>query len=226
MVPTIKVFYAVKRANRSVAIALAVGLALTAIAVIAVLTRSPLVLAGTNSVSAKNYIEVNHQGKVTTCQPSGTIPKGTSAIRIGIEGIYFGPPTTVKIFKSSHVLGEGRQIPGGAAAPTVTAHVGSLDRPVRNARICMTVGPMIGPLRYYGVPKNSAPPGADPLQQATLHLEYLRPAGKSWLTLASSIAYHMGLGRAPNGTWVAFLVIALGLVVVLLASRIAIEELR
>jgi hypothetical protein len=57
-------------------------------------------------------------------------------------------------------------------------------------------------------------------------MEYLRPGRKSWWSLASSVAHHMGLGHAASGTWIVFLVLALMLTVVILASRLALRELR
>jgi hypothetical protein len=56
-------------------------------------------------------------------------------------------------------------------------------------------------------------------------MEYLRPQPKSWWSLASSIAYRMGLGRAVGGTWIVFLALALTLAVALLALRLTLREL-
>ncbi len=211
---------------RSVVIALAAGLTLTGIAIIAILAHSPLSVAGTNSVSGAEYFELEQDGKLSSCQPSGTIPRGTSAIRIGVEGLYFGPAVTIKVLKGSRVLREGHQVPGGVSAPTATVPVSSFAHPVDDARVCMAVGPAKERIRYYGVPNHSAGPRANPLQQSTLHVEYMRPGGKSWWSQASSIAYHIGLGRAPSGTWVAFLALFLMLVVVAVVSRLTLEQLR
>jgi hypothetical protein len=54
----------------------------------------------------------------------------------------------------------------------------------------------------------------------------LRPGTKSWWSMASSIAYHMGLGHAPSGTWIVFLLIVLVLGVVFIVVRLTLEELR
>jgi hypothetical protein len=206
--------------------ALAVGLTLTGIAIVVVLSRSPLKVAGTNSISATDYIQVDAKGKFSSCQPSGTIPKGTSAIRIGIEGLYFGPAATAKVLAGSEVLGEGHQVAGGVSAPTATLPMKSLAHAVSGAQICMTVGPALEPIRYYGIPNRSSSSHTDPLQHVTLRIEYLRRGEKSWWSFASSIAYHIGLGRAPSGTWVAFLALLLTLAVILIASRLTLEELK
>ncbi len=211
--------------TRSVAIALAVGLSLTGIAIIAVLAQSPLKVVGTNSIPATDFIELKQKGKLSSCQASGTIPQGTSAIRVGIEGLYFSPAVTVKVSSGSRVLREGHKVANGASAPTVTVPVKSLASAVSGAQVCVTVGPAAEPIRYYGIPNHSAPPGATPLQQATLHIKYLRPSEKSWWSSISTIAHHIGLGRAPSGTWVAILVLLLMLVVLFIVSRLTLEEL-
>ncbi len=53
---------------------------------------------------------------------------------------------------------------------------------------------------------------------AYLRIEYLRPGPGSWWSLASAVARRMGLGRAPSGTWVALLPLALMSVAVALAA--------
>jgi hypothetical protein len=210
--------------GRAVA-ALAVGLVLTGIALVATLAHSPLTVVGSNRIPATNYVELNTKHRLTSCQPSGTIPKGTSAVRIGMEGVFFAPAVTVKVFMGSRLLTEGRLNAGGTSAPTVTVHVKRLDRAVSGARVCLAVGPALESIRYYGVPSHSSGPGSSELQQATLHVQYMRPSTKSWWSFVSPIAYHLGLGRAPSGTWVAFLALLLALVVVVVASRLTLEEL-
>lgn len=212
--------------RRSVVAALAVGLTVTGIAIIGVLAHSPLTVVGSNKVSAASYIELNEKNKLTSCQSSGTIPQGTSAIRIGMEGVFFAPAVTIKVSKGSSLLTEGHLRAGGASAPTVTVHVNRFDHAISGARVCTTVGPALEAIRYYGVPNHSAAPGSNELQQATLHMQYMRPSGKSWWSFVSPIAYHLGLGRAPSGTWVAFLALLLAIVVVVVASRLTLEELR
>ena len=196
-----------------------------AVAATVVLAQSPLTVAGTNSISAAQYIELE-KGHLNTCQPSGALPRGTSAIRIGIEGRSFSPAVTVKILKGPHVLKEGQQVAGRGATPTVTVHVNHLTQAVNGAQICTTVTPTGETLRFYGKPKRSPASNANQLQNAELHMEYLRPRSKSWWSSASSIAYHMGLGHTPSGAWVVFLVLALILAVIIIASRLTLEELR
>jgi len=210
--------------RRNVVVAIAVGLTITGVATIAVLSRAPLAVIGANPIPAKDFIEVEEKGKLSNCQAAGTIPKGTTAIRIGVEGLDYSPAVTIRVLQGSRVLKEGSQPGGGVSAPTVTVPVSKFAHAVSGARICPTVGPALEPIRYYGVPVPSRSGGQ--LQGAALHVQYLRPGTKSWWSSLSSIAYHMGLGRAPSGTWVAFLALILAIVTVALTCRLALEELR
>ncbi len=212
--------------RRSVAVALAIGLTLLGVALIVVPTHSPYTLIGTNAIRGSDYIELEEKGKLESCQSTGTIPRDTSAIRLGIEGLYFSPAVTIKISADSHLLREAAHRPGGPSAPTVTVPVERLTHAVNAASICIAVGPAREPIRYYGAPKHSSIPHANQLQEAVLQMQYLRPGTKSWWSMTSSIAYHMGLGRAPSGTWIVFLVIALMLAVVFISARLTLEELR
>ena len=211
---------------RSVIATLTVGLALIAIAIIVILTRSPITVIGTNSISSKNFIVLEEKGKLSNCQPAGTIPRGTSGLRIGIEGLYFSPAVTLKVLTGSSVIREGKHTAGGVSAPTVTVPISSLPHAVHGARICATVGPAQQPTRFYGSPNGLSAPISDQLQGASLRVEYLRPGGKSWWSFVPSIAHDMGLGRAPSGIVVVFLVLALMLALVIIASRLTVEELR
>lgn len=212
--------------RRSVIAALAVGLVAIAIGIIAVLAHSPLTVAGTNSVPRKDYIELEEKGKLSNCQPAGVIPQGTSAIRFGIEGLHFSPAVTARVLVGSGVLREGHQIAGGPSIPNVTVPITRLARAVDGSRICATVGPAVEPIRFYGTPKHTAAPATNPLQEATLHIEYLRPDTKSWSSFVPSIVKHMGLGHAPSGSWVVFLLLILMLSVIVVVVRVTLEELR
>jgi hypothetical protein len=214
------------RMRRSVIATLAVGLTAIAVAIVAVLAHSPLTLASANSASSTNYIELEEKGRLSTCQPAGPIPQDTSAIRFGIEGIHFSPAVSVRVLLGARVLREGHQIAGGPSIPNVSVPVARLTHPVDGARICMTVGPAIEPIRFYGTPKHTSAPASNPLQEATLHVEYLRTGAKSWLSFVPSITDHMGLGHAPSGTWIVFLLLILMLAVILIVVRLTLEELR
>lgn len=209
---------------RSVTVALAVGLALTAIAVVVTLAKSPITVAGTNSVPIRVEGELE-KGDVGSCQSTGTIPSGTSAIRIAIEPHDIGPKVTVKVTSGSRILAEGEQPAGWGSASTVTVPVKRFNHAVSAARICTTIGATVQPFRFRGM-RRPAPVGANKLQDVNLHMEYMQPGPKSWWSLIPSVAYHMGLGRAASGTWIVYLVLALMIAVAVLASRLTLKELR
>jgi hypothetical protein len=209
---------------RGVKIALAGGFATIALVLVVLLAQCPLTLAGTNSVPTRVEAELE-RGDVAGCQPAGTLPAGTEAIRIAIEARAVGPAVTVKALSGSRLLTQGHTPAGWGSAPTVTVAVGRLARVVTGARVCMDIGPAVEPFRVHGV-SAGAPFAVTGLHGVILRMEYLRRDDASWWSQASSIAYHMGLGRAAGGTWVVFLAIALMLAVAVLGSRLALRELR
>ena len=212
--------------RRGVAAVLAVGLVAIGVSIALVLSHRPLVAVGSNGVSGKNYIELEEKGALSNCQTAGTIPRGTSAIRLAIEGVYFSPAVTVKVAEAGHAIAQGSHAPGGPATPNVVVAVPGLARTVRGAQICAAVGPTVGPIRFSGVPRGSSAHVSNALQQAVLHVEYLRAGDRSWWPSLSRIADRIGLGRAPGGGWVAFLALALALTVTALAVRLVLRELR
>jgi hypothetical protein len=210
---------------RGVKAVLAVGAAAIALALVVLLLQSPLTVAGTNGVPAQVSVELEH-GQVGGCQPSATIPAGTSAIRIAIEVRAVGPAVTVKVGSGSGLLTEGHLDAGWGSAPTVTVPVKGLAHAVSGARICTTIGPAAEPFRLYGIRARPPLVVTGRLRNVMLRMEYLRPGQSSWLSLTSSIAYHMGLGRAASGTWIVFLALALMLGIAALATRLTLRELR
>jgi hypothetical protein len=208
---------------RTIPLILIVGLGLIVAAIVATLLGSPITVAGTNSVSARVTGELE-KGDISSCQPAGTIPRGTSAIRIAIEPIEVGPKVGVKVLSGSRVLAEGQTPAGWGSASTVTVPVKPFTRPIHGARICTMIGATVQRFRISGELRHSHTSEVK-LQALILQMEYLRPGTKSWFSLASSVAYHMGLGRAASGTWIVFLAILLMLAVVVLASRLTLEEL-
>lgn len=210
---------------RSVKVALAVALALVAVAIGAVLSHSPLTVVGRNSVQAPLYRDGSVSADASSCQPAGTVPEGTSAIRISL-GANVNPKIGVKVFAGSHLVTRGELGAGGGLNASATVPVRPVSSTVREAQICMTLGPSAEPVGIRGIPTQLTANGVYRLQDVKLRTEYLRPGPKSWWSRASSIVYRMGLGRAAGGEWIAFLVLAMMLAVVVLASRLTLKELR
>jgi hypothetical protein len=217
---------AIKR-PRGVAATLIVGLTAIAVAIVVVLSHSPArVIAGNSIPTASNYIELEERGRLSECQPAGTIPAGASDIRLGIEGLYFSPSVSAVLLDGTHAIATGSHPPGGPSTPNVTVPVQRIGHAVHAATLCMAVGPALEPIRYYGASRHSGKRARNPLQEATLQLNYLVSGSHSWSSSLSSISYHMGLGHSPGGGGVIFLVVALMLTAVAATCRLALRELR
>ncbi|HSZ13733.1 MAG TPA: hypothetical protein VK790_06835 [Solirubrobacteraceae bacterium] len=207
---------------RSSKLALAVALAAMAAATGVALTHAPLTVAGTNSVPAEGAGAVTN-GHATSCQDGGAVPRGTSAVRVSLSAIA-GPSVRVRVLAGSRLIAQGERPPGWGLAAYVTVPVEVVRETVAHARVCVTVGPAAAPVELRGRPTRTAPVTDLGLQTVRLSFEYLRPSSESWWSRISSIAYHLGLGRAAGGAWLAVLVLALMLGVVALASRLTLEE--
>lgn len=205
---------------RRTRLALAAGLSAIAVSLGAVLARAPDTVAGTNGVPA-HFAVAFIQGGEAICQGGGTIPAGTSAIRVSLS-VNIGPRVDVKVFSGSRLVTDGVRGAGWGVDETVTVPVRRVTRAVAGTRICTVIGPAVEPIQVNGVrvPIGSSPSGV------WLRMEYLRSASRSWLARVPAIAGDMGIAHAPSGAWVAYLVIVLMLGVCALAGRLALRELR
>jgi hypothetical protein len=211
---------------RSVKIALAMALALVAVAVGAVLFHHPLGAVGANAVEAPLYRNGGVFGNASSCEKGETVPRGTTAIRISL-GANVDPRITVKVFAGSRLITQGERSPGGGLNASATVPVERVSETVHDARVCMSLGPSEEPIGIRGIPvQRPADGNVYELQGVELRMEYMQPGPSSWWSLITPIAYHFGLGRAASGTWIVFLVLALMLTVVALASSLALKELR
>jgi hypothetical protein len=208
----------------SVKVALAFSITLLIVAIGVVLSRSPLVVAGTNSVELATAVPLSKSASHSSCQAVGTVPQGTSAIRVSLSS-GAGPTVRLKVLSSSHVVTEGELPAGWGLQANVSVPVKRLSHTVRNATICTSVGPSVERLFTFAPPIRPGNKENLGLNDVRLRMEYLRPGSHSWWSLASSVAYHMGLGHAASGTWLVFLVLALMLAVSVLAVRLTLREL-
>ncbi len=205
-------------------IVLAVGLALTFVAVAVAASRSPLKLLSASSTTIEGGLGGLASG-ASFCQPGETLPAGTSAIRFPLSSAY-GPAMSVEVRAAGALVTKGSR--GGEwVGPTAIA-VGTVKRTVTDATVCLKVGTVTEGTSLSGgkagkghrASLNGRPTGA------ATRIEYLRPGPKSWASLASSIAKRMGLGNASGGEWIVFLLIALMLAVIGIASGALISDLR
>jgi len=210
---------------RSVKIAIALGLALLTIAIGLTLTRSPPLLAGTNSIPANPGIAYASGGS-KACQMSGTLPRGMSAIRISAS-TNTGPRVTLKVLSGPLLITHGEREAGWGVDETVTVPVQRVPRTIANANICMAFGPAIEPIQINGeLVRTITVRDGTTRRFVRFRFEYLRPGHASWWSLVSSVARRMGFGHAPSGTWVVFLLIALMITFATLATRLVLRELR
>ncbi len=203
-----------------VRLGLAAGLVATAVALTLVLTRAPLVVAGSNNVAANFAITFTH-GNERACQPGGTVPQGTEAIRVSLSP-NIGPRVALKLTAGSRTITEGTRAAGWGVDETVTVPVKRVARTTASTRICTTIGPAVEGVQVNGEQVEAS----GGRRTYRLRMEYLRPGSSSWLSLASSIASRMGLAHAPTGAWPAYLAILAMLAVCVIASRLVLRELR
>jgi hypothetical protein len=204
---------------RRVRFALAVGLALLLVAIAVVLSQSPLTFAGTNSVVANPRALVAVGGN-TVCAPAGTVPAGTSAIRLSIVG-NAGPHVKLTARSGVQTIASGERTAGWGIAESLTVPVNRVSEAAPNTEICLNFGPAVEPVAINGSLARTFGGGQVP----SFRVEYLRPASSSWWSLASGVAQRMGWGHAPSGTWIVFLLIALMIAVAALAAWVVIREL-
>jgi hypothetical protein len=200
---------------RRVPIALGAGLLLTLLALLVVLSRAPLTLAGSNEINSRREV-AKTWGEVTLCEKGGTLPKGTVAIRVSLSA-NVGPAVTVKAIAGKKVVAQGSRPAGWGLAETATVNVKPVSRAYQHVRICTVVGAGAEPLELKGTIVEHV---------VALRVEYLRVGPSSWFSLAPSVAAHMGLGRAPTGTWIAWGAVVVMLAATALAARTALRELR
>jgi len=198
---------------------LLVGLALIAVAVVVTLSRSPLVVAGTNSVAPRMAV-AKTKGDSILCQGGERVPSGTTAVRLWVH-TNISPAVQVVVMSGSRVLTGGRQQAGPLTA-AVAIPVARVSGAISGARVCFRFGPAVETVLLIGQDVARPRRGEAAFR---VRVEYLRGGHRSWWGMALSVARRIGLGRAPGGSWVAFLPVVLMAAAVFLAVRLAIRQL-
>jgi hypothetical protein len=198
-----------------VRLALATSLTAFAVALGIVLAGAPLTVASANGVPANLAVSFISHPEVG-CEPSGVVPQGTQAVRVSLSA-NVGPWVSVRILSGSTLVTEGEHEAGWGVDETVTVPVKRVASTIANGRICTTVGPVVEPLQVNGARVQTSPRGPTAIE---LRMEYLRPDSRSWLSLVASAAHNMGLDHAPGGAWVAYLVMAVMLMVSALCTGV------
>jgi hypothetical protein len=209
-----------------VGVALAAGLGAVAIVAIVTLSHVPATVAGTNWVP-----EVENLGATRSdtgaCQAGEALPRGTTAIRLGLQGS-IGPLVSVVAYAGSHVVTRGAVGPGWRGE-NVTVPVRAVPRAVSSARVCFRLSSVSGNVSIVGAkapPAEAAVSDGGEALPGRMQIEYLRPGRASWWSLLPAVLRHMGLGRAAAGTWIAIPIAALAAGAFALAAWAAARELR
>jgi hypothetical protein len=211
---------------RSVRVALAAGLALTALAIAVTLSQSPLGVAATNSIQGKEELATLHRG-TALCQSGEAIPRGTSAIRLGIFA-FLGPKVTLTAYAGDRVITEGTR-GSGWTGWVVTVPVKPVSHAVSDVKLCFAVhlarDETVKIIGAHQSARSAYHPNGKPLG-GRVTVEYMQSGRRSWWSLASLVARHMSFGHADSGPWSVFVVIALAAAIAAAASRIVLRELR
>lgn len=208
------------------AAALAAGLALLAIALVVTLSGSPLVVAHANNTPADQPIlrATSHTG---ACQDGEVLPAGISAIRLILVAVV-GPSVSVTLTSGAHPLAAG--VAGsGWTSGAVTVPVKALPRAASRARICFKLGQSAEGVEVGGSHTGAAlaARGLDgKALPGRFTVEYMRSGKGSWWSSAQTVARRIGLGHAPEGTWLALLLIASMGAILATASWLLMRELR
>lgn len=206
-------------------IVLAAGLVLIAAIVGLTLARSPPTLAGTNGIPAEHPVGAAEQA-IGACQAGETLPAGTTAIRLSLIAI-IGPRVSVRVVSGPKLLTHGTTRPGWTTSE-VTVPVAPLTHSVSHVKVCVGLSDLNGEVDVHGKPTGPAVAAVSATGQhltGRFRVEYVRAGHTSWLSLLTSIARHMSLGRGGGGTWIVFFILALALTVVTLTSWAIVREL-
>jgi hypothetical protein len=207
-----------------VRLALAGGLALLLAAILLTISRSPASVLSTDAVALRGEVSAL-RGPQTVCQPERELPRGTTAVRLALESV-IGPRLLVVDSSGGSVLTSGERSSGWTGADvTVPIRYSAVNVP--DTTLCVTLGQdreqtlMLGDSSSLALAATSG--GA--AFGGRMRVEYLGTGTQSWWALARPIARRLGLGRAPSGTWVAALLLALMIAVAALAARVSLREL-
>lgn len=212
--------------HRRARIATACGLVALLVAIGVALARSPTTVVRINIAGpAETELAEVREGRTTICQAGELLPAGTTAIRLALF-TNFGPRIALSVYEGGHVLLRGA-VSSGWTSREVTVPVKPLGRALADARICASFQGADETVSLVGEPK--ARKGALTANgrkfPAQLLIEYLKPGRTTWASLVSSIARHLGMARAAEGTWLAFLALVLVAGIVATVSVALKEEL-
>jgi predicted membrane protein DUF2142 len=215
-----------------VGIALGGGLVAIALALVLTLSNSPLTFASSNGITPAGVVAAT-RGGIQGCQTREALPAGTTAVRLWVV-VNIGPEVRIAVTSGSRLITSGSREAGWTGA-VVTVPLHPLRRAVSNVRVCFKFGAATEKIGLVGNHTSRREGGlltagrrANRVAEVfrKVRIEYLRPSHGSWWGRAHSITKRMGLGRAPSGSWVALIPIALMSLAATIASLLILRELR
>ncbi len=210
-----------------VGIVLWAGLALTALAVGITMSRSPLTLAGTNSVpDAVRLSRTNGTSNAEGCQAAETLPRDTAAVRLSMFAVV-GPRVTVRLLSVTRAVTSGTEAPGWVGG-VATVPLKPLPHAYSHLKLCFALSSISGPVQINGqhTPRAEAVSSQGEALPGRLRVEYLRRGAHSWWSLAAAVVRRMGLGHAAGGAFGVALAAILAATVVALSTAVVARGLR
>jgi hypothetical protein len=205
-------------------ITIAIGLALTALAIGVSLARSPLVRAGSDGTPLS--AEVGATSVPTTiCQGEETVPAGTTAIRVSMLSL-LGPRLKLVARSAGQVVTTG-EIGYGWTGAVVTIPVKRVVGSHRRTNVCVSLAKRQQLVNLRGMNTKFSPAVTEGKQALSgrMRFDYLRPEDSSWLSLALPTARRIGL-NIGGGAGIVVIPLMLLLSVTTLASWLLVRELR
>jgi hypothetical protein len=179
-------------------IAIAVCLTVTAICVGVALTRTPLVVAGSDGTPTSGEIGAV-AAPTTICQPAERIPQGTTAIRVSLLSL-LGPRLKLRASAGGVPVTSG-ELGYGWTGMAATIPIARVARSHAHTTICVTLAKRRQLVNLRGVNTKLAPAVGEGGQilPGRMRFDYLRPDTSSWLSLALPTARRIGLTIGGGG---------------------------
>lgn len=166
-------------------------------------------VAGTNSIPYEGVVS-STKGPAHSCQRGEVVPRGTTAVRLWLQA-NVKPRTRVAVLDGGRTVASGSEV-GGWLGKVSTVPVTPIAHTLHDARVCYWIDRAVQTVNLLGGASGPARHGETPTK---MRIEYLQPAPQTWWSRIGSIAWRLGLGRAPEGGW------AVALPLLLMATAIA-----
>ena len=205
-------------------ITIAIGLALTAIAVSVGLARSPLVRAGTDGTPLPTEIGATYV-PTTVCQGAETVPAGTTAIRVSMLSL-MGPRLKLLARSQGQVVTSG-ELGYGWTGSIVSIPVRRVVGTHPHTKICVSLAKRRQLVNLRGATTKFSPAVTEGKQvlPGRMRFDYMHPDNKSWLALALPTARRIGL-NVGGGAGIVVLPLLLLLSAAALTSWLLVRDLR